>query len=285
MEDVELDPISTAQKEESALRTFFKVRFFLFHGIFIAATVFVAPTQQTILAGVALYFIRMFGVTAGYHRYFSHRTYKTSRFVAFCLAFLAQSSAQRGVIWWASNHRHHHRFSDKPQDLHSPVQQGLFFSHVGWLWDPSSYQKRNNISDLERCPELRWLNQHPMFPAIVLGVSCWLVLGWAGLVYSFGISTIVLFHATFTINSLSHVWGKKVYDTNDDSRNNIWLALLTLGEGWHNNHHHYMRSTRQGFDWWQIDITYYILYLLNKIGIVWNLRPVPEQVRKDKKKQ
>jgi stearoyl-CoA desaturase (Delta-9 desaturase) len=264
-------------RNDSAFKLFLKMRFILFHVIFIGASFWVAPTQKAIIAGIILYFIRMFGVTAGYHRYFSHRAFKTSRFFAFCLAFLAQTSAQRGIIWWASNHRHHHRFSDKPEDLHSPLQSGLFHSHVGWLWNPTSYIQKPNVADLERLPELCWLNNNPMIPAICLGIACWLSMGWAGLVYSFGISTIVLFHATFTINSLSHVWGKKVYPTKDDSRNNFWLALLTLGEGWHNNHHHYMRSARQGFYWWQIDITFYILFCLDKIGLVWNLRPVPSK--------
>ena len=281
-EDIQ-EPTRQSSQEQKLSRFFFKFRFILFHIIFLSATWFVAPTRTTIVAGIALYLIRMFGVTGGYHRYFAHRTYKTSRVFAFVMAFLAQSSAQRGIIWWASNHRHHHRFSDRPEDLHSPVQRGFLYSHVGWLFEPSSYTKRQNVADLERVPELCWLDKHPMFPAIVLGILCWLLWGWSGLVYSFGISTIVLFHATFTINSLSHVWGHRSYETDDDSRNNFFLALITLGEGWHNNHHRYMRSARQGFVWWQIDITYTILLVLEKCSLVWDIRHVPESIKKERK--
>ena len=258
---------------------FLSSRFWLFHAVFLGAAIWVAPTTETIVWGLVLYIIRMFGVTAGYHRYFSHKSFKTSRFFAFFLAFLAQSSAQRGVLWWASNHRHHHRYSDKEQDLHSPVQNGFFYSHVGWLFQSKSYEKHNNISDLEKFPELQFLNNQPMLPAIVLGVLVWLFLGWSGLVYSFGWSTLALFHGTFTINSLSHVWGSRRYNTKDDSRNNAFLALITLGEGWHNNHHHYMNSARQGFFWWELDLTYYALKLLSWCSIVWDLRPVPERIR------
>lgn len=238
----------------------------------------VSPTIEVLVVGAVLYFVRMFGVTAGYHRYFSHRTFKTSRIFAFILACIAQSSAQRGVIWWASNHRHHHRFSDQAEDLHSPVVAGFWQSHVGWLWSPASYVYHKNITDLERCPELVFLNTYPMIPAIILGVGCWWVWDWAGLVYGFGLSTILLFHGTFTINSLTHMWGSRHYETTDQSRNNLWLALITLGEGWHNNHHRYMKSTRQGFLWWEIDITFYILWILSVCGIVWDLRPVPQNI-------
>ena len=254
-------------------------RFWMFHAIFLGAALWVPATTETIVWGIALYFVRMFGVTAGYHRYFSHKAFKTSRFFAFLLAFLAQSSAQRGVLWWASNHRHHHRYSDKEQDLHSPVQNGFFYSHVGWLFQTKSYEKHNNISDLEKFPELQFLNKQPMLPAIALGVATWFFLGWGGLVYSFGWSTLALFHATFTINSLSHVWGSRRYNTKDDSRNNAFLALITLGEGWHNNHHHYMNSARQGFFWWELDITYYALKLLSWCSVVWDLKAVPERIR------
>lgn len=255
-----------------------KFRFVVFHIAFIFATLWVEFSIEALWLGFWLYWIRMFGVTAGYHRYFAHRTFKTSRFFAFCLAWLAQSSAQRGVIWWASNHRHHHRFSDQPEDLHSPVSNSLFHAHVGWLWDPSSYETRKNATDLERCPELVWLNRYPMIPAFCLAVVCFLWMGAPGLVYGFGISTIVLFHGTFTINSLTHVWGTRRFNTKDDSRNNLFLALITMGEGWHNNHHRYMRSTRQGFYWWEFDPTFYLLNVLSWVGLVWDLRGVPEKI-------
>ncbi len=255
-----------------------KFRFIVFHIVFLTAVLFVPPTLESIVLGVALYWIRMFGVTGGYHRYFAHRTYKTSRGFAFAMAALAQSSAQRGVIWWASNHRHHHRFSDLESDLHSPVTKGLFHAHVGWLWDKRSYEPRKNVTDLQRCSELVWLDRNPMLPAILLGILCWLWMGWSGLIYGFGLSTIVLFHGTFTINSLTHVWGTRRFETSDHSRNNVWLALITMGEGWHNNHHRYMKSVRQGFYWWELDVTFYLLWALSKVGLVWDLREVPQQI-------
>lgn len=257
---------------------FIKGRFIFFHVVFILSAFLVPLESSALLLGVFLYFTRMFGVTAGYHRYFSHRAFKTSRSFAFLLACLAQSSGQRGVIWWASNHRHHHRFSDTTEDLHSPSQHGLFYAHVGWLWDKRSYQEHQNINDLKRCPELVFLNRYPMVPAILLGVLIWLMWGWSGLVHGFGLSTILLFHGTFTINSLTHVWGTRRYETSDASRNNLWLALITLGEGWHNNHHRYMRSVRQGFFWWEIDVTFYLLWIFEKLGLVWELREVPEHI-------
>ena len=235
-------------------------------------------TIPAIITCFILYFVRMFGVTAGYHRYFSHRSFKTSRIFGFLLAFLAQSSGQRGVIWWARNHRHHHRFSDKKEDIHSPKQNGFWHAHIGWIFHNDAYKHHNNVSDLERCWELRLLDRFPMFPAIFLGFSCWYILGWAGLFAGFFLSTVLLFHGTFTINSLAHVWGSRRYETNDTSRNNLFLAIITLGEGWHNNHHHYMRSARQGFFWWELDITYYILKGLSTVQLVWELRDVPDHI-------
>lgn len=255
-----------------------KFRFLVFHIAFLLAMIWIPPTIEALWLGFALYWIRMFGVTAGYHRYFSHRTFKTSRPFAFLLACLAQSSAQRGVIWWASNHRHHHRFSDEPEDLHSPVASSLFHAHVGWLWDEKSYEYRRNATDLERVSELAFLNRYPMLPAFALAVLCFVFFDWSGLVYGFGISTIALFHGTFTINSLTHVWGSRRFQTSDDSRNNLFLAIITMGEGWHNNHHRYMRSVRQGFYWWEIDPTFYLLKVLSWFGIVWDLRDVPEAI-------
>lgn len=255
-----------------------KFRFLVFHIAFLLSTVWIPPTTEALWLGFILYWIRMFGVTAGYHRYFSHRTFKTSRIFALILACLAQSSAQRGVIWWASNHRHHHRFSDEPEDLHSPVTSSLFYAHVGWLWDKKSYEYRRNATDLERVPEMAFLNRYPMLPAFVLAIICFMTYDWAGLIYGFGISTILLFHGTFTINSLTHVWGSRRYHTSDDSRNNLLLAIITMGEGWHNNHHRYMKSVRQGFFWWEIDPTFYLLKVLSWFGIVWDLREVPEEI-------
>ncbi len=227
----------------------------------------------------ALYAVRMFGVTAGYHRYFSHRTFKTGRTFQFVLAVLAQSSAQRGILWWAANHRHHHRHSDAEDDVHSPVLRTFWYAHVGWVFDARN--DRTDLAavrDLAKYPELRWLDRHPYFPAVALGVAVWAVFGISGLIVGFFWSTVALWHATFAINSVAHVSGRRRYLTGDHSRNNWWLALLTFGEGWHNNHHHYQGATCQGFRWYEVDLTFYVLKALGAVGLVSDLRTPPAHV-------
>ena len=233
---------------------------------------------------VAPYLIRMWAVTAAYHRYFSHRSYKTSRVGQFILAFLAQTSAQRGALWWAAIHRHHHLHSDTPEDIHSPRHHGFFYSHVGWIFNHNNWKPDyGTIRDLARYPELRWLDRFYLVPAVVLAVGCFVFGGWPGLFVGFFLSTVVLFHGTFAINSMAHEVGDQRYLTGDDSRNHWFLALVTLGEGWHNNHHHYQSSTRQGFKWWEIDITYYVLKVMSWVGLVWDLREPPEAIVRGEK--
>jgi len=234
-------------------------------------------TTDLILCGV-LYAIRMFAITGGFHRYFSHRSFKTSRVFQFLLAFLGQTSAQQGALWWAAKHREHHKYSDTPQDVHSPLQHGFWFAHVGWIFSTTrSKADYRIIKDFMKYPELVLLNTNSLkhLPAVLLGVMVWLVAGWSGLIVGFFMSTVLLYHGTFAINSLAHLIGKQAYVTADDSRNNWFLALVTLGEGWHNNHHFFQSSTRQGFHWWQIDLTYYVLKLLSFFRIVWDLRSPP----------
>src|SRR3984885_12325517 len=233
---------------------------------------------------LAMYFVRMFFVTAGYHRYFSHRSFKTSRVFQFVIAFMAMSSAQKGVLWWAAHHRHHHRHSDQELDLHSPTLFGFFWSHVGWIMsDKYNDTRLNYIGDFAKFPELRWLNKYHMVPPVALGAVIWLIGGWHLFIWGFCLSTVLLGHDTFTINSLSHLFGSRRYETTDTSKNNWFLALLTLGEGWHNNHHHFMASARQGFFWWEVDITYYPLKMLSWFGIVWDLRKVPVHLLSEQK--
>ncbi len=230
----------------------------------------------------ALYAVRMFAVTGVYHRYFSHRTYKTSRWFQFVLAFLAQTSSQKGALWWAAHHRNHHKYSDLPWDVHSPIQDGFWYSHVLWLVDRGTeHTDYSKIKDLTKYPELMLLNKHWLYPPVMLGVATWWFFGWSGLFIGFCLSTVLLWHGTFLVNSLAHVLGNRRFETADTSRNNWWIALLTLGEGWHNNHHEYMGSARQGFYWWEIDITFYILKMLSWCGLVWDLRPVPAAVLAD----
>ena len=247
-----------------------------------AAAFWTGITWRAVAIGVAIYWLRMFAIGAGYHRYFSHRSYSTGRLFQFILAALAQSSAQKSILWWAAKHRHHHLHSDTHRDVHSPRHNGFAYSHVGWI-----FARRHDATDLVKVadfasfPELRWLHKFEVLPAIALAAFCFLVGGWSGLVVGFLWSTVLLYHATFCINSLAHVHGRKRYVTGDDSRNNWLLALITMGEGWHNNHHAYQSSVRQGFRWWEIDVTFYILKTLSLPGIVWDLKAPPEQVRRN----
>ncbi len=228
---------------------------------------------------LALYVVRMFGVTGGYHRYFSHRTYKLNRFWQFMMAFLAQSSGQKGVLWWAAHHRHHHRHSDTPDDVHSPRQHGFWYSHLAWILVPGSGGTRyEHIPDLARYPELRWLNKHYWIPPLALALAVFAWLGLPGLIVGFFWSNVLLWHGTFSINSLAHVIGKARYATDDDSKNHFGLALITMGEGWHNNHHFYQAAANQGFFWWEIDITYMILVALSWVGIVRDIKRPPKHV-------
>jgi stearoyl-CoA desaturase (Delta-9 desaturase) len=229
---------------------------------------------------VASYYLRMFGVAGGFHRYFAHRSYKTSRVMQFLLALLGTFSAQKGVLWWAAHHRAHHKYSDEPEDLHSVRQRGFYWAHVGWALAPDyNATDWDRIRDFAKYPELRWLNRWYLVPPIAYALTLYLVGGTWALTWGFFVSTVVLWHGTFTINSLSHLIGSRRYGTTDDSRNNFFLALLTLGEGWHNNHHYYQRSTAQGFYWWEIDIAYYILKGMSWIGLVHDLHRPPRHVR------
>jgi stearoyl-CoA desaturase (delta-9 desaturase) len=236
-------------------------------------------TAEAVWLAIGLYWLRMFAVTGAYHRYFSHRTFKTSRAFQFVLAVLAQTTAQKSAIWWASKHRHHHKYSDTPADVHSPRHRGFLYAHLGWIFSAKHDEAYLDlIPDLTKYPELMWLHRHELVPAVVLAVLCFVIAGWPGLFVGFFWSTVAVYHGTFFINSLAHVVGNKRYVTGDDSRNNWWLAVITMGEGWHNNHHAFPYSTRQGFFWWEWDPTYYILKGLSKIGLVWDLRAPPAEV-------
>ncbi|MEM9380846.1 MAG: acyl-CoA desaturase [Planctomycetota bacterium] len=257
--------------------------------------VFVVGWSWTaIIAAVVMYVVRMFAITAGYHRYFSHRAFRTSRAGQFCLAVMGASAAQRGPLWWAAHHRHHHQHSDQPDDIHSPTQRGFFWSHMGWVLDRANFQTHlERVKDLAKFPELRFLDRFDILVPTLLGVFTFLfgvaleawapglgTNGWQMLVWGFVVSTIALYHGTFTVNSLAHIIGKRRFATKDTSRNSFWIALITLGEGWHNNHHHYQASARQGFYWWEVDVSYYILRGLSFFGLVWDLRPVPARAMK-----
>lgn len=234
------------------------------------------PTRPLLLMALGSYLLRMWAITVGYHRYLSHRAFKTSRGFQFLLALLGSTAMQQGPLWWASWHRRHHRYADQAGDPHSPIVRGFWDAHVGWVFDGShDGADLRNVRDLSRFPELRFLDRYSYLPLIGYALVCWWVAGMAGVTWGFVVSSIAVSHATFLINSLAHVAGSRRWDTVDGSRNNPALALLTLGEGWHNNHHHYMSSARQGFAWWEIDLSYYSIQLLAALHIVWDVRQPP----------
>ncbi len=232
-----------------------------------------------VAAAAVLYAVRMFAITGFYHRYFSHRTFRTGRVAQFAFAVLGASATQRGPLWWAAHHRKHHRHSDTELDVHSPRQHGFWWSHMGWITSARNFPTDlREVRDLARYPELRWLDRFDIAVPVALALTLFAIGGWPWLVWAYFVSTVVLFHCTCFINSLAHRLGTRRYETNDDSRNSLALALITLGEGWHNNHHRYPGATSQGFFWWEIDLTYYGLLALSWLRIIRDLRPVPRRL-------
>ncbi len=236
-------------------------------------------TREAVIFAVASYIVRMFFITGGYHRYFSHRSFKAPRAVQALLAFGGTTAVQKGPLWWASHHRAHHRFSDTPEDVHSPLK-GFWHSHIGWIMsDRHKATDLNAVKDLARFPELRLIERFHWVGGVVVAAASFLVAGWSGLVIGFFLSTVALWHGTFTVNSMAHVMGRRRYATTDTSRNSALVAFLTGGEGWHNNHHHYPLSARQGFFWWELDPTWYVLRVMRALHLVRDLREPPTEVR------
>ena len=244
----------------------------------LVSLVWISFTYTALFLCIGLYVIRMFGITGGFHRYYAHKSYKTGRVFQFVLAWIGCAAMQKGPLWWASHHRDHHRYSDTEADPHSPHITSFWWSHVGWVLGNDYHEITwKNIPDFKKYPELLWLDQLHWLPGLTTALLCYAIDGLSGLAWGFLFSTILLYHGTFVINSLCHLWGGRRYKTTDDSRNNFILALITLGEGWHNNHHHYQGSVNQGFYWWEIDISYCILLAFSKIGLVWDLRRPPSR--------
>ena len=246
----------------------------------VAGVIWLGWSWTGLALALALYTVRMFGLTAGYHRYLSHRSFRTGRVFQFLLALLGSFATQKGPLWWAAHHRHHHKYSDLEDDVHSVKQRGFWWAHVGWIlvtrYTPTHLDR---VKDLARYPELRWLNRWHLLPPLALAVGLYATLGAWGLVWGFLVSNTLLWHGTFCVNSLAHVFGRTRYATTDTSKNSFLIALFTLGEGWHNNHHFYQRSERQGFFWWEVDITHYVLKTLSWVGLVWDLHEPPAHIR------
>jgi len=256
------------------------VPFWGIHVVAIAGVIATGWSWSGFALAIGFYYLRMFGITAGYHRYFAHRSFKTGRVFQFILAFLGTISTQKGVLWWASHHRQHHRYSDGPKDIHSPIQRGLWWSHLGWIIC-NRYERmdKNEVKDLVKFPELVWIQKYERVIVVLFATSFGVWGGFWAFLWGYCVSTVMLWHGTFTINSLSHVWGQRRYDTTDDSRNNFLLALITMGEGWHNNHHYYQRSAAQGFYWWELDMSYMILKGLSYVGVTSGVNRPPRHVR------
>jgi stearoyl-CoA desaturase (Delta-9 desaturase) len=276
--EVESPPRLTGRKHpDDRLNFRSSLAFFAVHLIPFLA-IFTGVTRTALVLAFVTFTSRMFFITAGYHRYFAHKSFRLNRVAQFALAFGGTMASQKGPLWWAAHHRNHHRFSDTDRDVHSP-KRGFWWSHVGWiLCDKYNRADRSQIRDFARYPELRFIDRHDWIGPWTLGAICFVIGGWSGLLIGFFASTVLLWHTTFTVNSVAHVFGRRAYETDDTSRNTLLVALATGGEGWHNNHHRYPWSARQGFRWWQVDTTYYMLRALSWVGIVHDLRPVPASV-------
>jgi stearoyl-CoA desaturase (delta-9 desaturase) len=245
----------------------------LVHAGALAAFFAGGTTTEWLLLPVLAY-CRGFFVTVGYHRYFAHRSFKTSRIGQFVLACCCCANLQQGPLWWAVYHRRHHRHSDDPGDPHSPYYGGFWWAYCGWLFIPLD-PDWHTVSDLRRYPELVWLERCWQLPGLLLAGLSWWLGGWSFLCIDFCLSAVVAFHLTFVVNTLAHLVGSRRYPTPDQSRNSLLLAALTLGDGWHNNHHHYPHAAQAGFFWWEIDSSFRVIRLLERLGLVWGVRRVP----------
>jgi stearoyl-CoA desaturase (delta-9 desaturase) len=263
-----------------------------FMHLFALGVFFTGFSWVAVVALAITYVVRVFALTAGFHRYFSHRAFKTSRTFQFVMAWVGTSSAQLGPMWWAANHRHHHQHSDKEEDIHSPVTKDAFWAHIGWvLCRAYGSIQHDRIKDLTKYPELRFIDRFHVLPVLSLIILLFVTgaglnafypaLGTSGLqlvMWGFFLSTVLVYHVTFCVNSVTHIVGSKRFVTDDESRNSWWVSLLTFGEGWHNNHHRWPLSARQGMYWWEFDMSYWGLCALEKLGLVWDLKVYPKKI-------
>ncbi|MBB71877.1 MAG: acyl-CoA desaturase [Legionellales bacterium] len=270
----------------------FRVIPFIFLHVACLGVFFTGYSATALWVAASLYAVRIFSIGAFYHRYFSHKTYRTNRIWQFLFAMLGETAIQRGPLWWSAHHRSHHLQSDQPEDVHSPKQHSYLWSHMGWFLSKGNFSfDRGRVKDWQQYPELVWLDRYDILVPVVLAVGLFIIghllylfapalhtNGMQLLVWGFFISSVVSLHVTLSINSLAHYFGKKIYQTDDDSRNHWFLALLTFGEGWHNNHHRYPATAQQGFRWWQFDLTFYLLAIMEKLGIIWDLKRVPQRI-------
>ena len=234
--------------------------------------------------GVALFLywaVCGLGISMGYHRLLTHRGFETSGAFRYVLATLGTMNFQGGPVGWVGTHRIHHRDSDTENDPHSP-RHGFLWAHLLWCLahDPLGRRRKAAALDLGRERGMVWLDKWFWVPQAVLAAVLYLLGGWSWVVWGVGVRTVFTYHATWLVNSASHTWGYRNFETKDDSRNNWWVALISWGEGWHNNHHAHQRSARHGMRWFEIDATYWSLRLLAWLRVVRNVyAPGPDLLR------
>ena len=285
------DKDSQDREQTSSLNWLRIVPFLILH-LACFSVIWVGWSPVAIIVAISFYALRMVGITAFYHRYFAHKAFKTGRLTQFIFALIGSAATQRGPLWWASHHRHHHHYSDTDKDIHSP-KKGFFWSHVGWFLSDKNFKTRLDlIPDFAKFKELIILDRFDILVPITCLVLMYLLgivlniffpsLGTSGLqmlVWGYVISTVVLLHATLSINSFAHKIGSRRFKTSDTSRNNLLLAIITFGEGWHNNHHQFPSSARQGIRWWEIDLSFYLIKAMEKVGLVWSVKPGPNEIQ------
>ena len=251
-----------------------------------AVLVFAVPFRWAFVAlWAASHFLRAVGLTLAFHRYFAHRAFKMNRAARFVWAFIGTAAMQKGPLWWAGHHVNHHKYADREGDPHSPMVSGIYYAHIGWFLHDTKHDRieASNpvLRDFGRVPEIAWLERWYFIPPLALAAAMFLIGGLPWLVWGFCLPTMTLAHATFAINTVNHLWGSRRFETVDESRNNPVTAIFAVGEGWHNNHHRYQRAARNGFYWWEVDVTWYVIRTMASLGLVWDVQPVPERIYRE----
>lgn len=213
------------------------------------------------------------GICLGYHRLLSHRSLQVPRWLEYAIAIIGALALQGGPIFWVAGHRLHHAHTeDIDQDPYS-AKRGFWWSHMLWIFYPKpeffDYEKYQKFApDLVRQGFYRWLNRYFLFLQIPLAIILYLIGGWSWVIYGMLVRVVLLWHSTWMINSVTHMWGYRTFDVPDNSRNLWWAAIFTYGEGWHNNHHAYPQVAKAGWRWWEVDVTWWSIWVLKSLGLV-----------------
>ena len=232
---------------------------------------------QNLAVALVLHWMAVgFGISLGYHRLHTHRGFKTSKTFEYFLAICGTLTLEGGPIFWVATHRKHHQLSDQDGDPHSP-REGGFWAHMGWILFGDTHHNNTELMgryapDLNRDRFYRWLNSYHWVPLTTLGLILLATGGWSMVLWGIFLRVVVGLHGTWLVNSATHMWGTRRFETRDDSRNSWWVALLTFGEGWHNNHHAHPVSARHGLAWYEFDISWITLKFFNAIGVVSDLK-------------